>query len=133
MNNKPQRPPRPKMDFKMLGRVMGYIFKYYKIQMAIVFVCIILNTLASVGGNLYLQVLIDDHIVPLVGAENPVLTGLIKAIGTMIVIYLVGIIASMVHSILMNLVSEGTLKIIRDEMFVKMQELPIRYFDTNTC
>lgn len=132
MNNKPQRPPRPKMDFKMLGRVMGYIFKYYKIQMAIVFVCIILNTLASVGGNLYLQVLIDDHIVPLVGAENPVLTGLIKAIGTMIVIYLVGIIASMVHSILMNLVSEGTLKIIRDEMFVKMQELPIRYFDTNT-
>ena len=46
-----------------------------------VFVCIILNTLASVGGNLYLQVLIDDHIVPLVGAENPVLTGLIKAIG----------------------------------------------------
>ena len=132
MNNKPQRPPRPKMDFKMLGRVMGYIFKYYKIQMAILFVCIILNTLASVGGNLYLQVLIDDHIVPLVGAENPVLTGLIKAIGTMIVIYLVGIIASMVHSILMNLVSEGTLKIIRDEMFVKMQELPIRYFDTNT-
>ena len=132
MNNKPQRPPRPKMDFKMLGRVMGYIFKYYKIQMAIVFVCIILNTLASVGGNLYLQVLIDDHIVPLVGAENPVLTGLIKAIGTMIVIYLVGIIASMVHSILMNLVSEGTLKVIRDEMFVKMQELPIRYFDTNT-
>ena len=132
MNNKPQRPPRPKMDFKMLGRVMGYIFKYYKIQMAIVFVCIILNTLASVGGNLYLQVLIDDHIVPLVGAENPVLTGLIKAIGTMIVIYLVGIIASMVHSILMNLVSEGTLKIIRDEMFVKMQKLPIRYFDTNT-
>ena len=45
MNNKPQRPPRPKMDFKMLGRVMGYIFKYYKIQMAIVFVCIILSSM----------------------------------------------------------------------------------------
>ena len=85
MDNKPQRPPRPKMDFKMLGRVMGYIFKYYKIQIAIVFICIILNTLASVGGNLYLQVLIDDHIVPLVGAENPVLTGLIKKINSDIV------------------------------------------------
>ena len=128
----PKRPPKPKLDFKMLGRVMGYIFKYYKIQIAIVFICIILNSLASVGGNLYLQVLIDDHIVPLVGAENPVLTGLIKAIGTMIVIYLVGIIASMIHSILMSLISEGTLKVIRDEMFKKMQELPIRYFDTNT-
>ena len=133
MDNKmPPRPPRPKLDFKMLGRVMGYIFKYYKIQIAIVFICIILNSLASVGGNLYLQVLIDDHIVPLVGAENPVLTGLIKAIGTMIVIYLVGILASMIHSILMSLISEGTLKVIRDEMFKKMQELPIRYFDTNT-
>ena len=128
----PKRPPKPKLDLKMLGRVMGYIFKYYKIQITIVFICIILNSLASVGGNLYLQVLIDDHIVPLVGAENPVLTGLIKAIGTMIVIYLVGILASMIHSILMSLISEGTLKVIRDEMFKKMQELPIRYFDTNT-
>ena len=50
----------------------------------------------------------------------------------MIVIYLVGILASMIHSILMSLISEGTLKVIRDEMFKKMQELPIRYFDTNT-
>ena len=111
---------------------MGYIFKNYKLRLAIVIICIILNSLASVGGNLYLQVLIDDHIVPLIGVENPVLTGLIKAIGTMIVIYLVGIIASLVHSLLMVTISEGTLKLIRDEMFVKMQRLPIRYFDTNT-
>ena len=133
MDNKmPGRPPKPKLDWKMLGRVMGYIFKNYKLRLAIVIICIILNSLASVGGNLYLQVLIDDHIVPLIGAENPVLTGLIKAIGTMIVIYLVGIIASLVHSLLMVTISEGTLKLIRDEMFVKMQRLPIRYFDTNT-
>ena len=133
MDNKmPGRPPKPKLDWKMLGRVMGYIFKNYKLRLAIVIICIILNSLASVGGNLYLQVLIDDHIVPLIGVENPVLTGLIKAIGTMIVIYLVGIIASLVHSLLMVSISEGTLKLIRDEMFVKMQRLPIRYFDTNT-
>ena len=133
MDNKmPGRPPKPKLDWKMLGRVMGYIFKNYKLKLAIVIICIILNSLASVGGNLYLQVLIDDHIVPLIGVENPVLTGLIKAIGTMIVIYLVGIIASLVHAFLMVSISEGTLKLIRDEMFVKMQRLPIRYFDTNT-
>ena len=133
MDNKmPGRPPKPKLDWKMLGRVMGYIFKNYKLRLAIVIICIILNSLASIGGNLYLQVLIDDHIVPLIGVENPVLTGLIKAIGTMIVIYLVGIIASLVHSLLMVTISEGTLKLIRDEMFVKMQRLPIRYFDTNT-
>ena len=60
MDNKmPGRPPKPKLDWKMLGRVMGYIFKNYKLRLAIVIICIILNSLASVGGNLYLQVLID--------------------------------------------------------------------------
>ena len=129
---KKQRPPKAKMDFKMLGRVMGYIIKNYKFRLAFVIICIILSTLSSVGGNLYLETLIDDYIVPLVGAENPVFTGLLKAIGTMAIIYLVGVISSLVHSRTMVTISEGVLKDIRDEMFIKMQRLPIRYFDTNT-
>ena len=129
---KMQRPPKPKMDMKILGRVMGYIFKNYKFRMLFVLFCIILSTLSSVGGNLYLEVLIDDYIVPLVGAENPVFTGLLKAIGTMAIIYLVGVISSLIHTRVMVTISEGVLKDIRDEMFIKMQELPIRYFDTNT-
>ena len=129
---KMQRPPKPKMDMKILGRVMGYIFKNYKFRMLFVLFCIILSTLSSVGGNLYLEVLIDDYIVPLVGAENPVFTGLLKAIGTMAIIYLVGVISSLVHTRVMVTISEGVLKDIRDEMFIKMQELPIKYFDTNT-
>ncbi len=129
---KMQRPPKPKMDMKILGRVMGYIFKKYKFRMLFVLFCIILSTLSSVGGNLYLEVLIDDYIVPLVGAENPVFTGLLKAIGTMAIIYLVGVISSLVHTRVMVTISEGVLKDIRDEMFIKMQELPIKYFDTNT-
>ena len=86
---KMQRPPRPKMDFKVLGRVMGYILKNYKFRLALVIICIILSTLSSVGGNLYLEILIDDYIVPLVGVENPVFTNLLHAIGTMIIIYLI--------------------------------------------
>ena len=132
MSRPNQRPPKPKLDFKVLGRVMGYILKNYKIRLLFVIACIILSTLSSVGGNLYLEVLIDDYIVPLVGAENPVYSNLLQAIGTMIIIYLVGVIASLVHSLLMVTISEGTLKDIRDEMFVKMQRLPIKYFDTHT-
>ena len=132
MSRPNQRPPKPKLDFKVLGRVMGYILKNYKIRLLFVIACIILSTLSSVGGNLYLEVLIDDYIVPLVGAENPVYSNLLQAIGTMIIIYLVGVIASLVHSLLMVTISEGTLKDIRDEMFVKMQSLPIKYFDTHT-
>lgn len=129
---KKKRPPKPKMDFKMLGRVMGYIIKNYKFRLTFVIICIILSTLSSVGGNLYLEVLIDDYIVPLVGMENPVFTELLKAIGTMAIIYLVGVVSSLVHARTMVTISEGTLKDIRDEMFIKMQRLPIRYFDTNT-
>ena len=126
------KPPRPKMDFAILGRVMGYIFKKYKFRLFLVIFCIILSTISSVGGNLYLEVLIDDYIVPLVGKENPIFTHLLHAIGTMIVIYLVGVISSLAHSFIMVTISEGVLKDIRDEMFIKMQRLPIRYFDTNT-
>ena len=123
---------KPKLDFKMLGRVFGYIWKNHKFKLTIVVICIILSTLSSVGANLYLERLIDDYIVPLVGEENPVYTNLLKAIGNMAVIYFIGVIASLLHSRLMVNVSEGTLKDIRDEMFVKMQRLPIKYFDTNT-
>ena len=132
MDNNMKKTPKPKLDFKMLGRVFGYIWKNHKFKLTIVVICIILSTISSVGANLYLETLIDDYIVPLVGEENPVYTNLLKAIGTMAIIYFVGVITSLIHSRLMVDVSEGTLKNIRDEMFVKMQELPIKYFDTNT-
>lgn len=123
---------KPKIDFKVLGRVMKYITKNYKFRLFIVLISIVISTISSVAGNLYLQTLIDDYIVPLIGVQNPVYTELLHAIGTMCVIYLVGAVASYVHSIIMVYISEGTLKIIRDEMFIKMQKLPIRYFDTHT-
>lgn len=123
---------KPKIDFKVLGRVMKYITKNYKLRLFIVLVSIVISTISSVAGNLYLQTLIDDYIVPLIGVQNPVYTELLHAIGTMCVIYLVGAVASYIHSIIMVYISEGTLKIIRDEMFVKMQKLPIKYFDTHT-
>lgn len=123
---------KQKIDFKVLGRVMKYITKNYKLRLFIVLIAIVVSTASSVAGNLYLQTLIDDYIVPLVGVQNPVYTELLHAIGTMCIIYLVGAVASYIHSIIMVYISEGTLKIIRDEMFIKMQKLPIKYFDTHT-
>lgn len=123
---------KPQMDFKVLARVMKYITQNYKFRLFIVLVAIVISTISSVAGNLYLQTLIDDYIVPLVGIENPVYRELLHAIGTMCTIYLVGAIASYIYSIIMVYISEGTLKIIRDEMFIKMQKLPIKYFDTHT-
>lgn len=123
---------KSRIDFKVLGRVLKYITKNYKVRLFFVIICLLLSTASSVAGNLYLQTLIDDYIVPLVGVQNPVYSLLMKAIGTMIIIYGLGVIASFLSSRLMVKVSEGTLKEIRDEMFVKMQRLPIKYFDTHT-
>ena len=123
---------KAKIDYKVLGRVMKYIIKNYKFKFIIVLICIVLATASSVAGDLYLQTLIDDYIVPLVGVTNPIYTGLIHAISFMIGIYLIGVIASFLHSRFMVYITEGVIKTIRDEMFVKMQKLPIKYFDTHT-
>ena len=123
---------KAKIDFKVLARVMKYLTKNYKLRIFFVIFCLLMSTIASVGANLYLQTLIDDYIIPLVGNKNPVYTGLIKAILTMGSIYLVATIAEFLSSRLMVKVTEGTLKKIRDEMFCKMQRLPIKYFDTHS-
>lgn len=121
-----------KFDLKTIKRVLGYMTKNYKKELIISIVAIILNTIANVTASLFLQVLIDDYITPFIGMENPVYTELFKAVAIMAVIYLTGIITIFVSSRVMVTISEGVLKIIRDEMFVKMQRLPIKYFDTHT-
>jgi len=121
-----------KFDMKTIKRVLSYMTKNYKKHIVIAFVAIILNTIANVAASLFLQTLIDDYITPLIGIENPIYTELFKAVAIMGTIYLTGVITIFVSSRIMVTVSEGVLKTIRDEMFVKMQRLPIKYFDTHT-
>lgn len=113
-------------------RLLGYINRKYKAQFIIVFVCIIFSGIASVAGSLFLQTLIDNYITPLIGEPNPVFTSLLGAIGIMAIIYLVGIISGYLYNRIMAVVSQGVLRDIRDEMFEKMEKLPINYFDTHT-
>lgn len=115
-----------------LPRLLGYIKKNYKLPFIVVFICIIINSIASVAGSLFLQKLIDDYITPLLKVENPVFTSLLHAIGIMVVIYAVGVLTGFLYNRIMVVISQGILKDIRDEMFSKMEKLPIKYFDTNT-
>ena len=115
-----------------IKRLLGYITKKYKKQFAVVLICIIFSSIAQVAGSLFLQILIDDYITPLLGEPNPVYTGLLGAIGIMVIIYLGGMLTSYLYNRLMAVVAQGVLKDIRDEMFDKMEALPIRYFDTHT-
>ena len=120
------------ISIQTLKRLFGYITRDYKKQFAIVVICIILSAVASVSGALFLQKLIDNYITPLLSVENPVFTPLLKAICTLIAIYLVGIVSTYIYNRTMTVIAQGTEKNIRDEMFSKMQTFPIKYFDTNT-
>jgi len=119
------------LNMGTVKRLLSYL-KAYKVKLVLVFICILLATLASVASSLFLQILIDDYIMPLVGAQNPVFSGLLHALMIMCAVYLVGIVSVLFYNRTMAVISKGTLKIIRDEMFRHMQSLPIRYFDRNT-
>ncbi len=124
--------PMGKPDGATIKRLLGYIFKDYKLQFFLVLVCIILNALAGVVSSLFLQTLIDDYITPMIGTANPVFTSLLKVLGIMAVVYLVGIVSGFAYNRIMVTISQGVQKSIRDEMFENMQYLPIKYFDTHT-
>jgi ABC-type multidrug transport system, ATPase and permease components len=113
-------------------RLLGYVTETYKFRLIAVFLCIIVSALASAGNAMFLRVLIDDHIVPLVGTVNPNFNGLLRAIITMAVLFLFGIIANFIYNRFMAILGQSIQRKIRFEMFSHMQKLPIQYFDTHT-
>ena len=124
-------PEKIQFDWKTLKRLLSYM-RQYRSTMILVTVCILLSAVASAASSMFLRTLIDDYIVPLVGQSQPVFTGLIRALLTIGGVYLVGILATWIYNRAMVTIAQGTLKTIRDEMFEKMQYLPIRYFDSHT-
>lgn len=123
---------KPQIKKGTLKRVLNYIIGKHKKEFAVVIVCIILSSIATIAGSLFLQTLIDNYITPLLTEVNPVFTGLLKVIGVMAIIYIVGILSTYIYNRIMSVLSQKVLKEIRDEMFSKMQKLPIKFFDTHT-
>ncbi|MGN0518118.1 MAG: ABC transporter ATP-binding protein [Acutalibacteraceae bacterium] len=122
---------KKQFDPKTLRRIILYM-KDYKGQLVFVVVCILLSAAASAVSSLFLQSLIDDYIVPLLGTSAPVFSGLLKALIVIGALYLIGVLSNLFYNRVMVTIAQGTLRKIRDEMFEKMQRLPIRAFDTRT-
>ena len=117
---------------KTLLRLLGYMRKYLPI-LVVVLVCVFLTSFAQTMASRSLGTLVDDYILPMVSSGStdysPMARFLLKIAG----VFAVGIVSSFLYNYLMVGVSQGTQKAIRDEMFTKMQRLPLRYFDTNTA
>ena len=125
--------PKPKIENpgKLFKRLMTYMFQNYLQHVIVVVICIFLSVFASIRGTMFMQTLIDGYITPMIGQENPDFSGLANAILRVACFYAVGALAAYVQNRIMINVSQGTLKSIRDDMFYKMESLPIKYFDTH--
>ena len=117
---------------KVLLRLLSYMKQYIPI-LIVVLLCILGSAIAQTTGSKSLGALVDDYILPMVETGStdfsPLLSFLVK-IGC---IFAMGMVCAFLQQFLMVGVSQGTQKTIRDQMFAKMQRLPLRYFDTNTA
>ncbi len=119
----------PKKTFR---RLLGYM-KQYTANLIAVLVCIVITAFAQTTGSKNIGSLVDNFILPMVASGSADFAPLLRYLTGIACIFGCGILASFLQQYLMVTVSQGTQKTIRDEMFAKMQRLPLRYFDSNTA
>ena len=117
---------------KSLLRILSYLKKYIPV-LVLVLVCILVGAYAQIVGSTALGDLVDEFILPMVAEGSTDFAPLTAFIFKIAAVFVLGIVASFLQSYLMVGVTQGTQKALRDELFTKMQRLPIRYFDSNTA
>ena len=115
-----------------LKRLIAYVLKGNELKLAVVVICVLLSAMGTVSISLALKVLIDGYITPLIGQSSPDFTEFYRAITILGIVFATSVIASFTYNRIMVYVGQSTLKKIKDEMFGKMQSLPISYFDKQT-
>ena len=117
---------------KLFVRLMKYVLKNYTFSSVVVVVCIIVSVLANVQGTMFIRSLIDDFIEPMLKTSKTDFGPLAHKILQIACFYLIGVAASYIYNRVMVNVTQGTLRNLRNDMFHKMELLPIRYFDTHS-
>jgi len=117
---------------KTFLRLVGYL-KYYWFTLLLVGLCIVAVALTQSRSSTALGKLVDNFILPMVSTGSTDFAPLWNFLVKLMLVFLAGLIGSFLQSYLMVGVTQGIQKTIRNEMFAKMETLPIRYFDTNTA
>ena len=123
---------KAKSPKKTLLRLLGYLKPYLPI-LILVFICILVTAIAQAASSRALGTLVDNFILPMVASGSSDFGPLLGFLLKMCCLFGFGILSAFLYNYLMVGVTQGTQKRIRDEMFTKMQRLPVRYFDTNTA
>ena len=132
---KPKGPHGPKPQIKnpgkLFARLMKFVLKNYWLHCLIVLICIFISVLANVQGTMFMKTLIDDYITPLLKNGGSDYAPLLHAMGRVAIFYGIGIVSTYVFNKIMVYVSQGSIKLMRDELYTHMQDLPVRYFDSH--
>lgn len=116
---------KPKDVKKTMGRLFGYLQKDVG-KLSAVMLCVVAAALSSLFGSYMLRPVINS----LTSAEGST-EKLARSILVMLCIYAVGIVAQYLQMRIMITVSQGALQRIRNDLFTKLQKLPVRFYDTN--
>ena len=115
----------------VLNRVLRYMFRYYKLPFALVVCSILLSAAATVVAATFPQTLVDDYVVPMLSGGSTDFSGLAAALIRLACLMAVGILAAYAYNRLMVTIGQGTMLHLRQDLFRKMEALPIKYFDTH--
>ena len=126
-----QERPSKKNSLAVLKRVFRYMMHYYKLPFTMVVLCILISAIASVIGATFPQTLVDDYIVPMLQTGSTDFSGLGHAMIRLICILAVSVLAAYGYNRIMANVTQGTMHHLRNDLFGKMENLPIKYFDTH--
>lgn len=124
---------REKKQFQsdVMFRVLKYIGKNYKYSFIVVILCIIGAAIVNLKGLTFMQVLIDDYILPMAKEVNPDFESLVFALVKLAALFGIGILCSYAYNRIMVNITQGTMRNLRNDLFTHMESLPIRYFDTH--
>ena len=121
-----------KQQKQVMMRLFAFVLKYYKFSILTVLACIVVSSITSLFSTLFTRTLIDDYITPLTQMDNPDYSSLWQTLFKLGLILLLGVIASYTYNRLMINVSQGTMLRLRKQIFERMEQLPISYFDSHS-
>ena len=116
---------------QVLNRVLRYMLRYYKFQFLLVVLCILVSATANVSGTSFPQTLVDDYVVPMLNSGSTDFSGLWQAVVRLSCLLVLGVVASYGYNRIMVTISQDTMRRLRDDLFHRMEALPIKYFDTH--
>ena len=121
-----------KLNFKVLGRIIGSVFKAYPAGMVIIILTILMAGAAAVIPDLFIQKIVAlIKTFSISGDWAAAQPEALKNVIFLVIIYSIAIIGVLVQSQVGAVVTQGYLNKMRNQMFRKMQNLPIKFFDTH--